>query len=953
MGLLSKAKKMLGDPNARELKGLDPVVEEINAWEPQLAALSDAELRDKTAEFRQALEDGASLDDVLPEAFAVVRETAKRRLDMRHYDVQLVGGIVLHQGKIAEMRTGEGKTLVATLPVYLNALEGDGVHLITVNDYLAKRDARWMAAIYHALGLSVGVLQHQASFLYDPDYDPTRVEEDEEIDDEERQRRASLGDLQFMRPVTRREAYAADITYGTNNEYGFDYLRDNMVLTEEKKVQGRRTFAIVDEVDNILIDEARTPLIISGQSGESMDTYRTFSRIVPAMQPEVDFTSELKSRTVSLTEPGVEKIERALGIDNLFEGENARLTRFLEAAMRAQFMYQRDRDYVVRNGEVIIVDEFTGRMMDGRRYSEGLHQAIEAKENVKVQAETMTLATITYQNYFRMYDKLSGMTGTAATESEEFHKIYSLDVVVIPTHMPTVRDDVADLIFRTEKAKFQAVVEEIESRHGSEQPVLVGTGSVEASEHLSGMLQRRGVRHEVLNAKQHERESGIVEKAGEPGAVTIATNMAGRGTDIKLGEGVAAVGGLFVLGTERHESRRIDNQLRGRSGRQGDPGLSRFYVSFEDPIMKRFTPDWLPGMLEKMGMDEDTPLESSMVGRALEQAQQKVEGYHFDTRKHLVEYDDVINKQREVIYVERDKILHGGDTVDEIALAMVEDEIRAIVDAFSAGIPPQDIDEDGLWAEIGGIIPIDDFDDDHVAEPTPAAIADAVVLFAQDRYRALKEELGEKSMHEIVRMVLLRTIDRLWVQHLTEMDTFRQGVGLQAYGQSDPLVTYKREAFDMFDQLTANIRRESARSLTRIQARPQTPTGTETATATRPTKTAGTRSNGRRARPSTLKAPAAPVSDVPPSGSLTRQQRRALERRGASAPVGSAADAVGVQTIQERHGDDATAPTNANASTNGNAAANSNAATRGGTAAATSAATPRTGKKRKKKKRRA
>jgi preprotein translocase subunit SecA len=938
MGLLSKAKRMLGDPNARELKHLDPTVDEINAWEPQLAGLSDVELRDKTAEFRQALEDGAALDDLLPEAFAVVRETSKRQLDMRHYDVQLVGGIVLHQGKIAEMRTGEGKTVVATLPVYLNALEGDGVHLITVNDYLAKRDARWMAAIYHALGLSVGVLQHQASFLFDPEYDPTRVEESEEIDDEERQRRAALGDLQFMRPVTRREAYAADITYGTNNEYGFDYLRDNMVLTEDKRVQGLRAFAIVDEVDNILIDEARTPLIISGQSGESMDTYRTFSRIVPSMRPEEDFTSELKSRTVSLTEQGIEKIERALGIDNLFEGENARLTRFLEAAMRAQFMYQRDRDYVVRDGEVVIVDEFTGRMMDGRRYSEGLHQAIEAKENVKVQAETMTLATITYQNYFRMYDKLSGMTGTAATESEEFHKIYTLEVVVVPTHMPIAREDVDDLIFRTEKAKFNAVVEEIESRHGSSQPVLVGTGSVEASEHLSGMLQRRGVAHEVLNAKQHERESGIIEKAGEPGAVTIATNMAGRGTDIKLGEGVIGVGGLFVLGTERHESRRIDNQLRGRSGRQGDPGMSRFYVSFEDPIMKRFTPEWLPGMLEKMGMDEETPLESGMVGRALEQAQQKVEGYHFDTRKHLVEYDDVINKQREVIYAERDKVLSGGDGVDEIALGMVEDELRAIVSGFAEGIPTQDVDEDGLWTEISGIVPIDDFDDDAVAEPTPGAIADAVTIFAQERYSALTEELGEKSMHEIVRMVLLRTIDRLWVQHLTEMDTFRQGVGLQAYGQSDPLVTYKREAFDMFDQLTENIRRESARSLTRIQVRPPAP-GAETATTETGAASTTTRapSNGGSSRRTARRGAAATPSSnaAPATGSLSRQQRRALARRGGSAPVGTAADAVGVQTIEEHHGDHATA-----------AASDAPAA-----AAPTS---PRaSGKKRKKKKRRA
>ncbi|MCZ6544594.1 MAG: preprotein translocase subunit SecA, partial [Chloroflexi bacterium] len=671
MGLLNRAKKMIGDPNERELKRLTGAVDEINAWEPEIAALSDTELTATTEDFRSRLEDGADLDDILPEVFAVVREASRRFLDMRPYDVQLVGGLVLHQGKIAEMRTGEGKTLVATLPVSLNALEGDGVHLVTVNDYLAKRDARWMSAVYHALGLSVGVLQHQASFLYDPEYDPTLVEEGEELDDEERQRRATLGDLMHLRPVSRREAYAADITYGTNNEFGFDYLRDNMVLEESRKVQRGQSFAIVDEVDNILIDEARTPLIISGQSGESLDTYRTFARIAPLMQAEEDFTADLKTRTVSLTESGIEKVERALGIDNLFDEENSRMTRFVEAAMRAQFMYQRDRDYVVRNGQVIIVDEFTGRMMDGRRYYEGLHQAIEAKESVSIEPETMTLATITYQNYFRMYQKLAGMTGTAATESEEFHKIYSLDVVVVPTNVEVNRDDQADVIFRTEKAKFAAVVEEIQKRSEKRQPVLVGTASVEASERLSDMLRRRGVAHEVLNAKQHERESLIIGEAGEPGAVTIATNMAGRGTDIKLGEGVTDVGGLHVMGTERHESRRIDNQLRGRSGRQGDPGSSRFYVSFEDAIMKRFTPDWLPAMLEKMGMEEEVGLESGMLGRALEQAQQKVEAFHFDTRKHLVDYDDVINRQREVIYEERNKILNGGENVEAIGLGMI------------------------------------------------------------------------------------------------------------------------------------------------------------------------------------------------------------------------------------------------------------------------------------------
>ena len=655
MGLIDRAKQragsLLGDANAREVNRLQWAVAAVAEWEPEFARLRDDELAAKTTEFIERLEDGASLDDILPEAFAVVREAARRQVQMRHYDVQIVGGIVLHQGKISEMRTGEGKTLVATLALYLNALEGDGVHLITVNDYLAKRDAQWMAPIYHSLGLSVGVLQHRAAFMFDPEADSTvDIENPEAMDAEELQRRRELGDLKMLRPVTRQEAYRADITYGTNNEFGFDYLRDNMVMDAREKVQRPLAYAIVDEVDNILIDEARTPLIISGQAEESLDTYRVFANLVRGLQRETHFTPDPKSRTIALTEEGIAKVEDSLGIDNLFEGENARLTRFLDSALKANFMYQRDRDYVVRGGKVVIVDEFTGRMMDGRRYSEGLHQAIEAKEGVSVERETVTLATITYQNYFRMYSKLAGMTGTAATEAEELHKIYGLDVVVVPTHRDMVRNDQDDLVFRTEQAKFEAAIDEIDDLTQEGRPVLVGTASVETSERLSSMLKRRRIGHEVLNAKQHEREAHIIASAGDPGAVTIATNMAGRGTDIKLGEGVAERGGLAVIGTERHESRRIDNQLRGRSGRQGDPGSSRFYVSFEDGIMKRFTPDWLPGMLEKAGLEDGAPLESGMVGKALEQAQQKVETYHFDIRKHLVDYDDVINRQREVIY---------------------------------------------------------------------------------------------------------------------------------------------------------------------------------------------------------------------------------------------------------------------------------------------------------------
>ena len=812
MALLSKTRHLFGNSNARELKQLRPVAEAITAWEPQIQALPDEALRARADEFRQRLEDGAALDDLLPEAFAVVREAAHRWLAMRHFDVQLLGGAVLHQGKIAEMRTGEGKTLGASLPLYLNALEGDGAHLITVNDYLAKRDARWMGPIYHGLGLSVGVLQHQAAFLFDPAYDPTAVAEGEEVDAEERQRRAALGDLRQLRPCSRTEAYRADITYGTNNEFGFDYLRDNMVTAAANKVQRPLAYAIVDEVDNILIDEARTPLIISGQAEEPPETYRTFAQLVRTLQEGGDFTTDAKSRTVSLTEPGIEKVERALGIDNLFEGESARLTRFLEAALRAQFMYHRDQEYMVRNGQVVIVDEFTGRMMEGRRYSEGLHQAIEAKEGVQVQRETVTLATITYQNYFRMYRKLAGMTGTAATEAEELHKIYGLDVVVIPTHKPMIRHDTADLVFRSERAKFQAAAAQIEELHQRHQPVLVGTASVEASERLAAMLQQRGIPHEVLNAKNHEREAQIVTQAGRHDAVTIATNMAGRGTDIQLSEGVAALGGLFVLGTERHESRRIDNQLRGRAGRQGDPGQSRFYVSFEDTIMRRFTPDWLPGMLAKLGMEEDVPLESGMVGKALEQAQQKVEAHHFDIRKHLVDYDDVINRQREVIYGERDKVLAGED-IHAVVLEMIEKEIGELVALHAAEGPWEDLDPEPFWAEIGGVLPLEGFDQEAHAASSWEDLAEALVQHSLAFYQAKESESGAEILRQAERLVLLRFIDRNWVLHLTEMDTFRQGVGLQAYGQQDPLVTYKREAFDMFEQLTQTIRHEVVRAV--------------------------------------------------------------------------------------------------------------------------------------------
>ncbi len=857
-----KARGIVGDANARELKKFGGAVEAVNEWEPRFAALSDDELRATTAEFIARIEDGASLGDLLPEAFAAVREASKRHLGMRHYDVQLLGGMVLHQGKIAEMRTGEGKTLVATLAMYLNSLEGDGAHLVTVNDYLAKRDAQWMGPIYHALGLSVGVLQHRAAFLFDPSIGSAQAEDDAPDDlDEDELRRRELGDVSNLRPCTRQEAYAADITYGTNNEFGFDYLRDNMVLELADKVQRPLAYAIVDEVDNILIDEARTPLIISGQAEESLDTYRVFANVVRSLQAERDFTPDLKSRSVALTEEGIARVEDALGLENIFEGENARLTRYLDAALKAQFIYERDRDYVVRQGKVVIVDEFTGRMMEGRRYSEGLHQAIEAKEGVAVERESVTLATITYQNYFRMYGKLAGMTGTAATEAEELHKIYELDVVVIPTHREMVRDDKPDLVFRTEQAKFQAVTDEIEQLRGAGRPILVGTASVESSERLSGLLSKRRVPHEVLNAKQHEREARIIAAAGEPGAVTIATNMAGRGTDIKLGTGVAEAGGLAVVGTERHESRRIDNQLRGRSGRQGDPGSSRFFCSFEDGVMKRFTPDWLPGMLEKVGLEDGQPLESGVLGKSLEQAQQKVETYHFDIRKHLVDYDDVINRQREVVYAERDKVLyaeregHDGPALDQIVGDMLDQTIEDLRGSF-AGAMWDDTAADDFWQEAAQLMPLDGLHEEDRGGELEDCV-DALRELAEERLEALRAKLSAETFTEVLRRLILSTMDRLWIRHLTEIDSLRQGVGLQAYGQLDPLVSYKREAFDMFDQLVAALRREASAAAMHAEAAPASaPPEANGAQATaNGARSAAARGRGGAARAGRLRVP--------------------------------------------------------------------------------------------------
>ena len=810
-------KKLFGDANETAVKKLRPYVTRINDLEPAIEALSDAELRAKTDEFRRRLADGESMDDILPEAFAVVREVSRRRVGMRHFDVQLIGGIVLHQGKIAEMKTGEGKTLVATLPIYLNALEGHGAHLVTVNDYLAKRDTQWMGPIYDSLGLTVGCLQHESAFLFKA----------EKVSDEP--------NMEHITPVPRRQAYQVDITYGTNNEFGFDYLRDNMAADLDHAVQRELHYAIVDEVDNILVDEARTPLIISGPSQENTQTYFTFARLVPRLQEDVDFAIELKHRAVSLTEEGTGKLEQWLGVRNIYDPQNYRLTRYMEAALKAEIMYKRDRDYVVKDGEVVIVDDFTGRLMFGRRWSDGLHQAVEAKEGVKIQQESITYATITLQNYFRLYGKLAGMTGTAWTERDEFFKIYRLDVIVIPTHRELIRHELPDFVYRDEESKFRAAAREIEERNKLGQPLLVGTVSIEKSEYLSGILKRRGIPHQVLNAKYHEREAGIIAQAGRFGGVTIATNMAGRGTDIILGgktEGrdsaewqgehnkVVEAGGLHIIGTERHEARRIDNQLRGRAGRQGDPGSSRFYVSFEDDIMKRFAPEWLPKMMGGLGMDEDTPIESGMVSKAIETAQTKVEGYNFDIRKHVVEYDDVMNMHRDVIYSERRKILEGADLRANI-LDMVREEMCGLADASLPGRREEDWAVEELLKETATIFDLPpSLSAKKLEGLSREGILEAVLAAAEEEYERREAEIGEESMRVLERLVMLRVIDILWVEHLTAMDEMRQGIGLTAYGQQDPLVVYKREAHDMWDQLLVNIRRQITHSIYHVQLAP-------------------------------------------------------------------------------------------------------------------------------------
>ncbi|TYZ24121.1 preprotein translocase subunit SecA [Selenomonas ruminis] len=773
--MLGFLKRFLGDNNDKEIARYREVVEKINALEPQMQNLTDDKLTGYTNKFRERLAAGETMDDLLPEAFAVVREASRRVLGMRHFDVQLIGGMCLHEGKIAEMRTGEGKTLVATLPVYLNALAGKGVHMITVNDYLARRDSEEMGKLYRYLGLTVGLVVHDMDF------------------------------------PERKYAYGCDVTFGTNNEFGFDYLRDNMVIYPDQMVQRELNFAIVDEVDSILIDEARTPLIISGPGAKSTDMYAVMARAVAGLKEGTDYTVDEKQKTVAPADSVVPKIEKILGINNLYAPENIELSHCFTAALRAKALMKRDRDYVVRGDEVIIVDEFTGRLMEGRRYSDGLHQAIEAKEGVKIQRESQTLATITFQNYFRMYDKLGGMTGTAKTEEDEFLKIYNLPVIVVPTNRPVQRIDHPDLIYKTKKAKYKAVGKLVEELHQKGQPVLIGTTSITQSEELSAVLHKRGIPHNVLNAKFHEKEAEIIADAGQRGAVTIATNMAGRGTDIKLGEGVAELGGLFIVGTERHESRRIDNQLRGRSGRQGDPGESRFFLSLEDDLLRLFASDRISGMMDKLGMEEDEPIEHKLITNSIEHAQKKVEARNFDIRKHVLEYDDVMNQQREVMYGERRKIL-TGDNLRENIMGMVKHIIKDEMNQYAnEQLYPEEWQLDGLIEDAEKIYaPAGRLKKEELAAMSRDDLKEELEKVAEDGYHQRELLFGEENMRELEKVVMLRVVDNKWMEHLDHMDMLREGINLRAYGQRNPLVEYKIEALDMFEEMEAAIQDQIA-----------------------------------------------------------------------------------------------------------------------------------------------
>ncbi|MGL4774485.1 MAG: preprotein translocase subunit SecA [Clostridium sp.] len=779
MGILSS---IFGTYSEREVKRIKPIVDKVDALEESYKNLSDDELKNKTIEFKERLANGETLNDILPEAFATVREASGRVLGMRHYREQLIGGVVLHQGRIAEMKTGEGKTLVGTLPVYLNALSGDGVHVVTVNDYLASRDREWMGQIYEFLGLTTGVILH----------DLTKEE--------------------------RRAAYAADITYGTNNEFGFDYLRDNMVIYKEEKVQRVLNFAVVDEVDSILIDEARTPLIISGQGEKSTEFYKVADYFVKTLVKDKDFTVDEKASAVMLTEDGIHKAEKAFKIENYADADNISLQHYVTQALKANYSMRIDKDYMVKDGEVIIVDEFTGRLMEGRRYSDGLHQAIEAKEGVKIERESKTLATITFQNYFRMYKKLSGMTGTALTEENEFREIYGLDVVVVPTHRPVARMDNPDIIFKSVAGKYKAIIEDIEECNKKGQPVLVGTVSIEKSEELSKALKKKGIPHQVLNAKYHEQEAEIITHAGEFGMVTIATNMAGRGTDIKLGEGVVEVGGLKIIGTERHESRRIDNQLRGRSGRQGDPGESTFYLSLEDDLMRIFGSERIQGVYEKLGIEEDDAIDSKIISKSIEGAQKKVEGNNFDIRKSLLGYDDVMNQQREIIYKQRAEVLEGVNLKEQIE-AMVEDIIKNAVNVHVTG------DDDNYEEELKSLIvylddiciPSNRVTAEELINLSNEEMAAKLTKIAKEIYEGKELEFGEERIREIERVVLLRNVDQKWMDHIDNMDHLKQGIGLRAFKQQDPVQAYQMEGSAMFEEMIENIKQDTIKVLFHVQ----------------------------------------------------------------------------------------------------------------------------------------
>ncbi len=815
--MLKLFQSLLGDSSERIVKTLrETLVPQVNALEAELAEVPTEVLRGKMDELRARAGEGETLEDLMPETFALVREASKRTLGQRHHDVQIIGGAVLFNGKIAEMKTGEGKTLVATLPLVLNALEGRGGHLVTPNDYLSRLGAGWMGPIYHVLGLRVGVITHEFAGIYDPTYqDPTSRGDDR---------------LNHFRSVHRREAYTADITYGTNNEFGFDYLRDNMVIRREDIVQRALHYAIVDEVDFILIDEARTPLIISGQVEESTELYYQFAKLGPRLQAERDYHVDEKLRTATLTEEGVGALERMLGVDNLTDPQHIELMHHAQQALRAHTLYHRDVEYVVKDGQVIIVDEFTGRLMFGRRYSDGLHQAIEAKEGVKIEKESQTLASITFQNYFRMYHRLAGMTGTAKTEEAELTQIYNLPVIVIPTDRPMIRQDLPDLVYKHEKAKVKAVADEIEDWYKKRRPVLVGTRSIEKSEALSALLRRRGVPHQVLNAKYHEKEAEIIAQAGRPGGVTIATNMAGRGVDIILGgnppdsagaETVRALSGLHIIGTERHEARRIDNQLRGRAGRQGDAGSSRFFVALDDELMRLFAGERIAKIMETLGIEDDVPIEHGLVTRQIENAQKKVEAYHFDVRKHVLEYDDVLNVQRKVIYGERRKILEG-ETLRENILDFIEALVGGLVDSFcSTEVRPDEWALAGLLEEARTVFPLPPaLSPQALASLSKEGIRERILRAALEAYEAKEQAIGAETMRELERLILLQTLDRKWIDHLYAMDALREGIGLRAYGQVNPLIEYQKEGYALFEQLKDDVQEATVRFLYLVQVQP-------------------------------------------------------------------------------------------------------------------------------------